>query len=65
MKEMTPIIKDNEATQFDMHINIHSGLLKTINSTSKIKINAPTPNTIISFLTKDIVSSAIIDTPPK
>ena len=65
IKDTVPIITINEAKQLDIHASIHSGFLKTMKRTAKIKTRAPNPNTTISFLTYVIVSSAIMDTPPR
>ena len=65
IKDTVPIITINEAKQLDIHASIHSGFLKTMKRTAKIKTRAPNPKTNISFLTYVIVSSAIIDTPPR
>jgi hypothetical protein len=60
-----PIIAISEAKQLEMHVSIHNGFLKTIYRTIKIKISAPMPKIMISFRTNVIVSSAIIETPPR
>ena len=51
--------------QLSNGIIIHIKLLKTNQRVNIINKNTPTPNTTISFLINDIMSSAIIGTPPK
>ena len=60
-----PTIMQTEKKQLNSGINTHVKLLKTNQSVQTIKRNTPAPNTIMSFLINDIMSSAIIGMPPR
>ena len=60
-----PTIIRTEKKQLKSGINTHSKFLKTNQSVQTIKRNTPAPNTIMSFLMKVIISSAIMGMPPK
>merc|ERR1711969_90564 len=55
-----PIIMRTEKKQLKSGIKTHRKFLKTNQSVQTIKRNTPAPNTIMSFLIKVIISSAIM-----
>ena len=64
-KPRSPIIIITEKKQLLIGTVIQINFLKTNQSVTIIKINTPSPNTMISFFIKVIISSAIIGIPPK
>ena len=65
MKPSKPTMKITEVAQPSNGIITNLIFLKINQSVSIIKTKTPTPNTIISFLIKLIISLAIIGIPPK
>ena len=59
------IIIKTEKKQLNKGINTQIRFRKTNQRVKTIKRNTPRPNTIISFLIKVIISSAIIGIPPR
>ena len=60
-----PSITITEKKQLARGIIIQTNFLKINHNVAMIKKNTPIPKIIISFLIKDIISSAIIGIPPK
>ena len=65
MKPSKPTMKITEVAQPSNGIITNLIFLKINQSVNIIKTKTPTPNTIISFLIKLIISLAIIGIPPK
>ena len=64
-KPKKPIIIKTEKKQLNKGIKTHNKFLKTNHRVKTMNKNTPPPKTTISFLTKVIISSAIIGIPPK
>ena len=64
-KPKRPVIIITEVAQPSKGIITHLIFLKINHKVKIMKRNTPHPNTVISFLIKVIISSAIIGTPPR